>query len=70
MVKERFPEMEYEIVGGFFFLRFLCPAIVAPESYGILIGTPRLALVIVLLLLLLLSSSSQNSRRNPLRAQT
>mgnify|MGYP001065601152 FL=1 len=42
MVKERFPEMEYEIVGGFFFLRFLCPAIVAPESYGILIGTPRL----------------------------
>jgi hypothetical protein len=39
MVKERFPEMEYEIVGGFFFLRFLCPALVAPETYGIPIGT-------------------------------
>ncbi|KAL1920332.1 uncharacterized protein VTP21DRAFT_1478 [Calcarisporiella thermophila] len=30
-VGERFPEAKYTAVGGFIFLRFFCPAIVAPE---------------------------------------
>ncbi|KAL6080665.1 Neurofibromin 1 [Balamuthia mandrillaris] len=32
-ILERFPEMGYQLVGGFFFLRFLCPALVAPTAY-------------------------------------
>ncbi|KAI7885566.1 hypothetical protein K492DRAFT_234094, partial [Lichtheimia hyalospora FSU 10163] len=32
---ERFPEARYTAVGAFIFLRFFCPAIVAPESIGI-----------------------------------
>jgi len=32
---KKFPESNYSVIGGFFFLRFLCPAIVTPERYGI-----------------------------------
>ncbi|KAG0375555.1 MAG: hypothetical protein J3R72DRAFT_528012 [Linnemannia gamsii] len=35
-VGERFPDAKFTAVGGFIFLRFLCPAIVAPESDGLL----------------------------------
>jgi len=35
VVAERFPEMTQQIVAGFFFLRFLCPALVSPENYGL-----------------------------------
>ena len=35
-VLERFPEMGYELVGGFFFLRFICPAFVSPKSFGLI----------------------------------
>ncbi|KAJ1960437.1 Ras GTPase activating protein ira2 [Dipsacomyces acuminosporus] len=34
-VTTRFPDAGYTAVGGFIFLRFLCPAIVAPDSNGI-----------------------------------
>jgi hypothetical protein len=34
-VSERFPEMGYQFVGGFYFLRFICPALVAPAAYGL-----------------------------------
>jgi len=34
-IKERFPEMEQKIVGGFYLLRFICPAIVAPDTYNL-----------------------------------
>ncbi|KAL2018057.1 hypothetical protein VTK56DRAFT_1323 [Thermocarpiscus australiensis] len=36
---ERFPEAKYTAVGAFIFLRFFCPAIVAPEVEG-LVSTP------------------------------
>ncbi|KAJ1989019.1 Ras GTPase activating protein ira2 [Coemansia umbellata] len=35
IVITRFPDAGYTAVGGFVFLRFLCPAIVAPDSHGI-----------------------------------
>lgn len=38
-VLERFPEAKYTAVGAFIFLRFFCPAIVAPEVEG-LVSTP------------------------------
>ncbi|KAK9779340.1 putative GTPase-activator protein for ras-like GTPase [Seiridium cardinale] len=38
-VLERFPEAKYTAVGAFIFLRFFCPAIVAPEVEG-LVDTP------------------------------
>jgi neurofibromin 1 len=43
-VLQRFPEMEDKVVGGFFFLRFICPALVAPEQWGLVAGTPTLPL--------------------------
>lgn len=36
---ERFPDAKYTAVGAFIFLRFFCPAIVAPEVEG-LVATP------------------------------
>ena len=38
-IKERFPEMEQKIVGGFYLLRFICPAIVAPDTYNLVKST-------------------------------
>ncbi|KAJ2358870.1 Ras GTPase activating protein ira2 [Coemansia sp. RSA 2618] len=35
IVIKRFPDAGYTAVGGFVFLRFLCPAIVAPDAHGI-----------------------------------
>ncbi|KAF9579343.1 Ras GTPase activating protein ira2, partial [Lunasporangiospora selenospora] len=35
-VGERFPDAKFTAVGGFIFLRFICPAIVAPDSDGLL----------------------------------
>lgn len=35
-VAQRFPEAKYTAVGAFIFLRFFCPAIVAPDSEGLI----------------------------------
>lgn len=35
-VRERYPEAKYTAVGAFIFLRFFCPAIVSPESEGLI----------------------------------
>lgn len=35
-VKERYPEAKYTALGAFIFLRFFCPAIVSPESEGLI----------------------------------
>jgi len=36
----RFPEAKYTAVGAFVFLRFFCPAIVAPEVEGLVATSP------------------------------
>src|SRR4051812_10793532 len=36
----RFPEAKYTAVGAFIFLRFFCPAIVAPEVEGLVATAP------------------------------
>lgn len=39
-VMTRFPEAKYTAVGAFIFLRFFCPAIVAPEAEGLVSVAP------------------------------
>eukprot|EP01102_Stenamoeba_stenopodia_P013588 TRINITY_DN4434_c0_g1_i2.p1 TRINITY_DN4434_c0_g1~~TRINITY_DN4434_c0_g1_i2.p1 ORF type:complete len:1185 (-),score=326.97 TRINITY_DN4434_c0_g1_i2:1010-4282(-) len=39
VVEERFPDCAHTAIGGFMFLRFFCPALVAPEGYGLIQGT-------------------------------
>ncbi|KAJ5072726.1 fibronectin type iii domain-containing 3ba-related [Anaeramoeba ignava] len=39
-VNEKFPQSKNISVGSFFFLRFVCPAITAPESYGLVRRKP------------------------------
>ncbi|KAI9839685.1 MAG: Ras GTPase activating protein ira2 [Sclerophora amabilis] len=39
-VTRRFPDAKFTAVGSFIFLRFFCPAIVAPESEGLVASTP------------------------------
>ncbi len=41
IVQERFPEFSVKAIGSFFMLRFCCPSIVAPESFGIIEQTPN-----------------------------
>lgn len=40
MVTTRFPEAKYTAVGAFIFLRFFCPAIVAPDVEGLVSTVP------------------------------
>ena len=34
-VAQKFPEMKQKVIGGFFFLRFVCPALVSPVRFGL-----------------------------------
>jgi hypothetical protein len=48
LVGEKFHEKGYELIGGFFFLRYVCPALVSPERVGLASGKrchPRSQLV-------------------------
>mmetsp|Transcript_7317 Transcript_7317/g.22471 ORF Transcript_7317/g.22471 Transcript_7317/m.22471 type:complete len:1596 (+) Transcript_7317:2925-7712(+) len=40
VVKQHFPDLRRLVVGSFMFLRFLCPALVSPTRYGILLDEP------------------------------
>lgn len=42
-VRERFPEAKYTAVGSFIFLRFFCPAIVSPETEGLIKNTASIS---------------------------
>jgi hypothetical protein len=49
-VVHRFPAHALSAIGGFMFLRFICPALVAPDSFGLIRSVPpesRRALVLV-----------------------
>jgi neurofibromin 1 len=37
---KRFPEAKFTAVGAFIFLRFFCPAIVAPDAEGLIASAP------------------------------
>jgi len=37
---KKFPEAKYRVVGGFVFLRWICPAIVSPAAYSLTQETP------------------------------
>jgi neurofibromin 1 len=39
-VMTRFPDAKFTAVGAFIFLRFFCPAIVAPDADGLISGPP------------------------------
>ncbi|KAI7885924.1 uncharacterized protein EV154DRAFT_521553 [Mucor mucedo] len=42
-VREKFPEAKYTAVGSFIFLRFFCPAIVSPETEGLVKNTASIS---------------------------
>jgi len=50
-VSSKFAEYRYQAVGGFIFLRFFCPACVAPDGFGLITESPsspaRRSLVLV-----------------------
>lgn len=43
--KIRFPEQANQALGSFFFLRFICPAIIAPHVYGLQKGLQHKSLL-------------------------
>ena len=43
-VKSKFPSADITVIGSFFFLRFLCPAIAVPNQAGIIDSPPQLRL--------------------------
>jgi len=40
-VGEKYPAAKYTAVGGFLFLRYWCPAVTTPESYGLVAKPPQ-----------------------------
>jgi hypothetical protein len=62
-VESKFPGASEKAVGGFFFLRFVCPAIVAPATFGLLqkhpSGASHRALVLVAKVLQNAANSTQ-----------
>jgi hypothetical protein len=42
-VRKKFPEVKYTAVGSFIFLRFFCPAIVSPETEGLVKNTASIS---------------------------
>jgi len=42
LVYEVFPQHEFLAIGGFVFLRFIAPALLAPESFGLMKAAPSL----------------------------
>eukprot|EP01130_Rhizamoeba_saxonica_P015512 TRINITY_DN6980_c0_g1_i1.p1 TRINITY_DN6980_c0_g1~~TRINITY_DN6980_c0_g1_i1.p1 ORF type:complete len:515 (+),score=116.55 TRINITY_DN6980_c0_g1_i1:28-1572(+) len=51
--QEKFPESNNSVIGGFFFLRYMCPAIVAPDGFKVVapgtVISPETRRVLVLL---------------------
>ena len=46
---KKYPEIGYEIIGGFFFLRFFCPILVSPEKYSLINCSSFLSFINLLL---------------------
>lgn len=58
---KRFPDMRHKVVGGFFFLRFVCPAVVAPEGFGLsdIVPDPKARRSLILVSKILQNLSNQ-----------
>jgi len=50
-IQKKYPNLQDKAIGAFWFLRFFCPAIVAPHMYGLLQNPPSSALQRELVLL-------------------
>jgi hypothetical protein len=69
LVGKKFPASSTKAVGGFFFLRFSCPAIFSPEGFG-LVATPptkkqRRALTLISKVMQNLSNGVQFGKKEP-----
>ena len=42
MVAQVFPDSQLKAIGGFIFLRFMCPSLIAPEGFGLLKGKKKI----------------------------
>ena len=38
LVAQQFPDSQLKAIGGFIFLRFICPSLIAPEGFELLKG--------------------------------
>ncbi|CAN6633860.1 hypothetical protein TRVA0_014S01464 [Trichomonascus vanleenenianus] len=66
-VTPRFPEARESAISSFFFLRFLCPALVSPEGQGLVDKIPSKEVRRSLLLLAKIIQNMANGSTNPVR---
>lgn len=66
-VQPRFPESKESAVSAFFFLRYICPALVSPDSNGLLEAAPPPEIRRSLLLLAKVVQNMANGSNNPAR---
>jgi hypothetical protein len=66
-VKDKFPQSKHSIVGGFLFLRFICPVLVSPEGLNIenLSKESRRTLVLISKILQNLANGIDFGRKEP-----
>jgi hypothetical protein len=70
---KRFPAMKYKVLGGFFFLRFVCPALTTPEAFDFRSIDPtnqkaRRALIMISKVLQNLASDTKFGDKEPYMA--
>jgi hypothetical protein len=65
------PNARYNAVGGFFMLRFVCPALASPETFNLRFSNPerRRGLVLVSKVLICISSGIELGKKEPFMAQ-
>ena len=67
-VMKKFPEARRKVVGGFYFLRLICPAVVSPDGFGVVESiddTSRRALILISKILQTLSNGVMFGVKEP-----